>query len=666
MPTVSLSSRLRDERGIALIMTLLLAFLVAALAIGAIMMSGNLSLVSRYHSREVALQESADAGLEIGRDSLNRNPGMLPASGDTVITLNAAVRDAQGNVIPGFTRSVYMGRSGGRTGGLGSAGQYGLNLASIVSVISDTRGAVAARRLLMTQESWSKFAVAVNTWPGGVMYGCFEQVQGPFFSNTNLILQGGCSGAGKVLFSGKVSVVGTITNPGSGNFQQGFINPGPSMPWPTSAAFGTMQTFAQQSDAVGGDYDLTPSMGTARVRDPSMRIEFVTVDVNGNGIIDWDEGFMRVWQARTTGLAPLPANNRAYVSARRVGFNPAGAGFTLANDPNAYSENCGLPVGLAGNLHFRSTRAIYDSVRAAGASVALASQIVRDSLRSPTKRCYLGGDPALFGGVGTVAIDTLTPDSAATDPAVLTPRVYGAGWWKSKRTAQSAAVIAKRPGDWQRLIPLTRNPNFKGVIYVNGSVAVSGRLRGRVSIVSQGTIMLADDLTYVTTPGTQCNDQGDILGLLSADSVLIEDNSIQRPFRSTVATIGGAQPWVVSGDLDSKSSENYHAFIFALKDWGGENWTPAEPLLAGEASPSASGGFVKVSGGLIQGFVRIATYGGSAGWQESHTYDVCGASAPPPYFPTTGRYNKNRYYELDPVWLNTMPMDTLFARLQSQ
>ena len=28
---------------------------------------------------------------------------------------------------------------------------------------------------------------------------------------------------------------------------------------------------------------------------PGLRIEFVTIDVNGNGVIDWDEGFMRVW-----------------------------------------------------------------------------------------------------------------------------------------------------------------------------------------------------------------------------------------------------------------------------------------------------------------------------------------------------------------------------------
>ena len=53
---------------------------------------------------------------------------------------------------------------------------------------------------------------------------------------------------------------------------------------------------------------------------------------------------------------------------------------------------------------------------------------------------------------------------------------------------------------------------------------------------------------------------------------------------------------------------------------------------------------MRVTGGLIQGFIRVATYSSRGGWQEAHTYDPCGATAPPPYFPTTGRYIKNRYY----------------------
>ncbi|MBL8979286.1 MAG: pilus assembly PilX N-terminal domain-containing protein [Gemmatimonadetes bacterium] len=667
----------RDERGVALIMTLLLAFLVAAIAIGAIMMSGNNVLVSRYHAREAGLQSAADAGLEIGRDSLNRNPGMLPATGDTVLALNQPVRDAQNQIIPGYTRSIYAGRTGGRTGGLGSAGQYGLNLASVVSVISDPRGAVAARRLLLTQSSWSQFAVAVNSWTGGPVYGCWEQVQGPFHSNTQLRLQNGCSGANRVLFTGPVTVAGSIVNPNSGNFQQGTVVPAQAIPWPSAAQFALMRSFAQQSDAVNGDYDITPSMGGANTRTPSVRIEFVPIDRNGNGTFDWDEGYMRVWQATNTGVVATDTVNRNYVGARRAGTRPVTvstpggwANFDATLNPNVFSSNCGVVRTAGGVPRFRTARSLFKMVDDT-AAYAMGPNDAADSVqrafngtRYAGKACYLGGDPRLFG-TGNAALDTLTPTPAfmAANSPVGTP-VFGQ--WITKRLAPTGSIVAKRPGDNSYLIPLGNNPNFKGVVYVNGSVVVSGRLRGRVSIVSTGTIMLADDITYVTTPGTQCNDQGDILGLLSADSVLIADNSIQRPWR--VEDKNGANAtWQGLFD-DTPSSENYHAFIFALKDWGGENYSPGwtEGFIAGENAPSASGGFVRVTGGLIQGFVRVATYNGNAGWQEAHVYDVCGSSAPPPYFPTTGRYSKSRYYELDPVWLNTMPMDTLFVRLQAQ
>jgi hypothetical protein len=43
---------------------------------------------------------------------------------------------------------------------------------------------------------------------------------------------------------------------------------------------------------------------------------------------------------------------------------------------------------------------------------------------------------------------------------------------------------------------------------------------------------------------------------------------------------------------------------------------------------------------------------GYTGWNPQWSYDRCMAIAPPPYYPTTGRYIKNRYYEIDPVGFN--------------
>ncbi len=81
----------------------------------------------------------------------------------------------------------------------------------------------------------------------------------------------------------------------SGNFRQGYKTGTTPVPWPTPARINLMRRYAQDADAADGDYDITA--GTIGSRIPATRIEFVTIDVNGDGVIEWDEGFMRVWKA---------------------------------------------------------------------------------------------------------------------------------------------------------------------------------------------------------------------------------------------------------------------------------------------------------------------------------------------------------------------------------
>ncbi len=636
---------IRNERGIALIFTLILAFAVAALAVGAIMIGSNASLVSKFHATEAGLQAAADGGLELGRDSLNRAPALLPDTGFVTLFANQTVRDASGAVIPGYTRSVYVGRSGGRAGGVGSAGQYGNNLASAISVIRNVRGAVAARRLLMTQDSWSKFAIAVNDWTnGGIAYGCDEQVQGPFHSNNRLVLQGGCSSP-RTLFTGPVSVVTSVTNQGSGNWTAGLTTGAPPITWVTPADLVRLRTFAQDGDAVNGDYDITADPNLTS-KTPNTRLDFVTVDVNNNGTIEWDEGFIRVFKAMDNADTSL-----AYVTAKQWPRRPDGS-FASRNDQdvNQVSRNCGAVSGgvfLTADSVWQATPNVGNNQRTA----------VRALYTSGSRRCYLGGDPHLFTARNPVVGDTLTPDSLTTAPSTN-------GRWIKKRLPPAADMTTQRPGDAVYLIPLGRNANFKGIIYVNGSVAVSGRLRGRVTVAATGNIMLADDLLYQTAPGTNCTETGDIMGTFSQQSVLIEDNNVQTPFKVANSVTGLFD--------DTPDAENFNMFILTLQDWAGENpgWpasvSPNEGSLPGEACGGAPRGCVRVTGGITEAFVRQVTYSGTAGWAERHTYDICGATSPPPYWPTTGRYSKNRYYELDPVWINQISIGSLFATLQSQ
>jgi hypothetical protein len=63
-------------------------------------------------------------------------------------------------------------------------------------------------------------------------------------------------------------------------------------------------------------------------------------------------------------------------------------------------------------------------------------------------------------------------------------------------------------------------------------------------------------------------------------------------------------------------------------------------------------GCLYLTGGLIQNTRGAVGTGGGTGYVKRYSYDRCAVVNPPPYFPTTGRFQDNRYYELDPVRFN--------------
>ena len=85
-----MSRMVRNERGMALVLVLLIAIAVTALAMGGIVMTSAGTLTSKFHYKELALQSSADGGAELGRDSLNRNSALLPDSGYVTLQSSAA------------------------------------------------------------------------------------------------------------------------------------------------------------------------------------------------------------------------------------------------------------------------------------------------------------------------------------------------------------------------------------------------------------------------------------------------------------------------------------------------------------------------------------------------------------------------------------------------
>ncbi|HET9064652.1 MAG TPA: hypothetical protein VFN22_02370 [Gemmatimonadales bacterium] len=672
----------RNERGAALILSLLVSIAVAAMALGAIMVASGAGITTKFTAREAQMQAAANGGLEMIRDSVNHGnfDSLLPLNGFTTLLTNQPVVDAYGATIPRTTRSLYVGRTGGRTGGAATAGQYGSNFASALSVIRDDRGAVAARRLLMSQESWSKFAVAINDWPGSAMYGCNESINGPFHSNDVLRLWPSCNP--KIVFAGKATVVGTVQNQVSGNFTAGLQTGVAPIDWPTPARIALMKQFAVDADAVNGDYDLlSPTIGS---HTPGLRIEFLYIDANGDGISQWDEGYMRVWESANTSDSAL-----AYATGRRWPSVPGGT--TYSQDPNMVSRNCGAQVRMNGTVGWFTARQIYDSALAYGsasnardATRWALSRGVTGTRRSPLDnvpptdaRCYLGGDPELYASTHGTG---LTPPPAVTNVA----GSHEMGSWRARRTGPHSSVSAR--ADAAYLIPLGKNPNYKGVIFVTGDVAISGRLRGRTSVFATGNIVLADDLLYTIPAGTQCDAEGDIFGAIATLNVIISDNNVQLPFRINNTWYGGFD--------DTPADEQYNMFFLAAGDGTSGKGNFFTTGLAGVPGPQpvsgyrlnsgssnatalaeecggARAGCIRITGGLAMGKVEYYTFSQSTssnswGFAEAHAYDKCGLVNPPPYFPTTGRFIENRYYEVDPVWLNDKGIANYFAEIRAQ
>jgi hypothetical protein len=638
-------TRIHDERGIALILALVLALVVVGLAVGAIMLAGSTNLIGRFHVKDAEFRSAAEAGIEWARDTINGNTTILPALGFDTLQLRAPVRDASGTVIPGYTRSVFVGRSGATTG------QFGV-YASVIARIDDNAGrAVVVRRGELTQESFAKFARFDDTTTSGVVFRNGIQVFGPI--HTNGVLYVGSSPGQEATFHGPATTAATINSPGNGIWKQGYRERVPKINMPSPADLAALSAYATtgQTWMTGG------AVGTTEY-DPSTRIEFVAVDVNGDGdYVDDNEGFMRVYRANGT-----TANHLNYVTARR--WNTGSA-----NDPNATSLNCGDIVFNAGAPRFLSagqhTTAATPANHRHNATL-LTSQRLSLNAANPNRRCYLGGDPRLDS---LQRFFPVTPAPANYGTWLKWPG-YGAGNApatlnnKNIHPALGGGTTGGVGGMADYLWPINRpfNPNFKGVIYVQGSVAVSGVLRGQVTIATTSNIMLADDLIYVTAPGSipDCDAaagvRSDILGLLTPHFFIIEDNNVNSPFM-----VNG----VYQNGYDETADETVHAAILTLNSVLSEDvGNGADDMEVCAGGPVGRGCFNMV-GAAIQGknAARMSSSGGGAtGWNPQWTYDRCDGLRPPPYFPTTGRYFENRYYEIDPVGFSVA---TWFANAQS-
>jgi hypothetical protein len=172
---------------------------------------------------------------------------------------------------------------------------------------------------------------------------------------------------------------------------------------------------------------------------------------------------------------------------------------------------------------------------------------------------------------------------------------------------------------------------------VTGRVVLSGRIRGRVTVAATADVIFGDDITYVTDPAAgTCVD---IAGYFAGDDVIVADNDLNAP-------------QMVSGShrtLDDTPDEFFHGTVLALGVFTVQDYsagsTNDEPCQGG----SSGRGCLYLTGGIIQATRGAVGTGAGTGYVKRYAYDPCGATAPPPYFPTTGVFLKGQYYRVDPA-----------------
>jgi hypothetical protein len=566
-----------NERGVALITVLLVALVVGAFSVAAALIGTNSSLINRYQERQNVLEAVADAGLEIGRSLVNGDAALYPDSGYATLQDNVAVTDASGAVLAGVTRSIYVGPTGITTG------QYGV-FGSVVSEARDAFGNRVVRRGERVQQSFARFAYFTTFEPSSIQFGGGDQIWGPVHSNSPIRIYSPPP-TPAASFWGPVTTAQDVQNAGAALFAQGYQESVDPIPMPSTTDLNALAVQAQAGNTyiMGG---LGGPVGTA-----TTRVEFVALDLNGDGLQSGaDEGFIRVYQ---------------------VGAS-SDAGWVAADVPPDYGTNRLQNSRNCGHYHPGGAFVVADDHPASGPDSWIAA------VSNVGRRCYLGGSDSLSGGF--VAND-------------------GRGQWLPWPGAVSP-VLTGRP-DAGYLFPITRalNPNFKGVIFVEGKVLLSGVLRGRVTVAATGDIIVGDDVTYATNPGSgNCND---ILGLFSGGSVVVSDNTINAPVRG-----GNGANWFT---YDDTPDEFLHAVVLALSVFTVENYaagaTAAEPC-QGQAWGR---GCLFLNGGVIQ-FQRgaVGTLAGT-GNLKRYSYNQCGLTDPPPYFPTTGVFDRGRYYEVNPA-----------------
>ena len=762
----------RNRRGSALILVLIMTLSLAGLAMSAIYLSSSAGLLSRYYDRERNYRYAAEAAIALGKSRIQAGDTSLHMldTGAMALLTAASLKDANGVTIPRILVNLY----GANTGD--TVGIYG-QFITLLAQAYDSGGTRMVRRLDLTAESFSRFAMFTNTFASGLAYGTGEFIRGRAHSNQGW----GSSGSPGPQYFDTVSAHTTFS--GTGQFTYPPIAGAALIPMPTIAKLAALTTYAsganlqftpvtatsasaavsQLNKAAGtGSINLSGEMSAAVHPTRGTRVSFKPVDVNNNGVLDQADGMVMIFDVAdgidtsslrvdlprsAAGTAMTNASSSAIVMLNQCGLlMHFASGTVIAGGPTfASAHNEFFPVAriheawvrkriYAGTLVTGGPIAAADTTIMAGDSSISSSKMLVDSLPTAAtidkimsygvgnSRCFPAGSPLLMLTErhvnATCAIDSTTTTGislwgwGASGAACAASRQYGGmdttftanvtrcaffgggnttlspgtspnagrcpynsagtngqvklGSWRPWAGAAlptiptSVIQPVEAPYLWPLFVPY--NMNTKGVINATtGPVYVSDTLRGYVTFYESNAtkdIVIIDDLVYDQDPTASTALCRNFLGIIAGQNVLAADNGLNRPR----ADYAGTVRWFGFPNF------TLHAVTMALngtvgvEDWSALNSNSLTTSNAPITSPATtcgtgnnvSGGCINQTGGVIEQTITATYDGSSIGMRENRTVDPCQkTNSRPPFFPATGRYLDNKYYEIDPTLVAT-------------
>ncbi len=620
----------QNRKGYALMVVLLITLVAGAVALHAAMLGMNTTLMQGSSDRAAVLDDAAIAGIEEVRNRLNARLDSVPVTGYGLIEDGVAVASA-----PGARRWTYVGRRG-NTDGQTSTGEYGV-VGHIISRVADPLGNTSIRRAEIYQESFARFADFTDRTrraDGAALYWALGmEAAGPVHSNDTIRIWTDTPWP-QATFHSDVTTSEVVQGTVAGLFLKAPPKEGVSpIALPSTADMNSLKT-----TATAAGYSFTPAIVVGDTTNTTLRIQFIAIDTDGDGNNTGPtDGFFRVYRLNNV------SRGEGYARASVPDPDPSApvpGGATAPIDSVLFSWNCGRTVaGFVAGLPAEVT--VDDSVLFNIPLLGTPGDLYRDRMRKkqdmfdePTTRCFLGGDERLNGGT-----------FRAND---------GAGQWLVRTSGTIPASIAGR-ADAAYLWPLSAvlNPSYRGVIFVEGHVAVSGVARGRVTVASRGNIVVAHNLTQAQNPGTTgCRPDGDIVGLFAGKSTFTADNLLITPqWRRNNTDNGDDWTWPRKDfDPDIRRPDfALHAVTLSIVSAGAER--PIPPVgLPGDRYVHR--GTMRMVGGQIRGRSgQTGTFSGAFlhGTGIDISFNTCALTYPPPFFPTTGRWSLAQYFEVNPL-----------------